>query len=150
MWCSKKLENWHLKKNNKKVKKYSSVSLCTDDLHIFFFFFECRTDSYWRFRSGDSQWFGIFRRCQLPGFQAYQIVIIALYNSISGNSFCNLHTSLLLPSLLSEAYLRQCQISVTELLGHSTPNGVEFLRLGNDPSQNLIRICQVVTINKIR
>ena len=34
-------------------------------------------------------------------------------------------------------------------MGHSTPNGAKFLRLGNDPSQNLTKICQVVTIYKI-
>ena len=33
--------------------------------------------------------------------------------------------------------------------GHSTPNGAKFLRFGHDPSQNLIKICQVVTIYKI-
>ena len=33
--------------------------------------------------------------------------------------------------------------------GHSTPNGVRYLRLGHDPSQNFIKICQVVTIFKI-
>ena len=32
---------------------------------------------------------------------------------------------------------------------HSTPNGAKYLRLGHDPSQNLIKICQVVTICKI-
>ena len=34
-------------------------------------------------------------------------------------------------------------------LGHSTPNDAKFLRHGNDPSQNLVKICQVVTIYKI-
>ena len=31
-------------------------------------------------------------------------------------------------------------------MGHSTPNGAKCLRLGHDPSPNLKRICQVVTI----
>ena len=32
---------------------------------------------------------------------------------------------------------------------HSTPNGAKFLRLGHDPSQNFIKICQVGAIYKI-
>ena len=32
---------------------------------------------------------------------------------------------------------------------HSTPHGAKFLRLGHDPSENLIKICQDVTIYKI-
>ena len=35
---------------------------------------------------------------------------------------------------------------LNNLLGHSTPNCAKFLEFGYDPSQNLIRICQVVTI----
>ena len=34
-------------------------------------------------------------------------------------------------------------------LGHSMPNGAKIFMLGHDPSQNLIKICQVVTIYKI-
>ena len=32
---------------------------------------------------------------------------------------------------------------------HSTPNGSSFVRFGHDPSENLIRTCQVVIIYKI-
>ena len=35
------------------------------------------------------------------------------------------------------------------VFGHSTPDSAKFLRFGHDPSQNLIKICQVVTIYKI-
>ena len=34
-------------------------------------------------------------------------------------------------------------------MGHSTPNGAKFLKFGHDPSQNLIKVYQVVTIYKI-
>ena len=39
--------------------------------------------------------------------------------------------------------------SCFSLLGHSTPNDAKLLRLGHHPSQNLIKIGQVVTIYKI-
>ena len=31
-------------------------------------------------------------------------------------------------------------------IGHFIPNGAKFLRLGHDPSQNMIKIWQVVTL----
>ena len=37
----------------------------------------------------------------------------------------------------------------TKQPGHCTPNGGKILRHGHDPSQNLIKICQVVTIQYI-
>ena len=34
-------------------------------------------------------------------------------------------------------------------MGHFTPNGTKLLRLGHDPTKNLIRIRQVVGMHKI-
>ena len=36
------------------------------------------------------------------------------------------------------------------ILGHSTPYGAKFLKLGHNPFQNSIRICHIVTIYKVR
>ena len=40
-------------------------------------------------------------------------------------------------------------LSVFHIRVHSTPNGAKFWRLEHDPSQNLIKVCKVVTVYKI-
>ena len=96
------------------------------------------------------------RRCEgvlLNGQNPLDVATVICWQSLSRSNLHMCQNLIYMSSFIHKVIFCLANVFSSEMFGchwdHSIPNCARFLRLGHDPSQNLMRICQVLTICKI-